>query len=79
MQKTKRVLLYAVAEKIGGVSAESIRTVLAAKSPIDDILGRLISEEEFASQLKSAEQVWPKALARIQGMEWAKSDEWGQN
>ncbi len=79
MQKTKRKLLYAIADKIGGVSAEKIRTALAAKTPIDDILDRPISEEEFASQLKDAEKIWPKALARLQSQEWAKSSDWGLN
>ena len=79
MQKTKRELLYAIAEKVGGVSAEKIRAALAAKTLIDDILDRPISEEEFASQLSNAEKVWPKALARIQSQQWPKSGDWGAN
>ncbi|HEX7631317.1 MAG TPA: hypothetical protein VF388_04220 [Lacunisphaera sp.] len=79
MQKTKRALLHAIAEKVGGVSAEKIRTALATKTPIDDILDRPISEEEFASQLEDAERIWPKALARLQSQEWARSNEWGLN
>jgi len=50
MQKTNRELLSAVAEKIGGVSAEKIRTVFATKTSIHDILDRPINDEEFASQ-----------------------------
>ncbi len=79
MQKTKRELLYAIADKVGGASAEKIRSALAMKSPIDDMLDRPISEEEFALQLKDAERIWPKAIARLQSQEWAKSGDWGMN
>lgn len=79
MQKTKRDLLYAVADKIGGEQAEKLRTMLKQKSVFDGILDRPMTEEEFSAQLEQMAHGLPKAFARIDGPAWMKSEEWGLN
>jgi hypothetical protein len=79
MPKTKRDLLYAVAAKIGGETGEKLLARLQKKTIIDDILDRPMSDEDFQAQLQKMENGLPSALAKIQGVEWMKSDEWGLN
>jgi hypothetical protein len=77
--KTKRDLLRAVADKIGGEAGEKIRARLQKKTIIDDILDRPMSDKDFDAQLLKMERGLPSALAKLQGIEWMKSDEWGLN
>jgi hypothetical protein len=79
MPKTKRDLLHALADKIGGDQGERLRALLQRKTMMDDILDRPLSEEEFAAQLQKLQQGIPQALERIQGEDWMKSGEWGNN
>ena len=79
MPKTKRDLLYAVADKIGGETGEKMRARLQTKTIIDDILDRSMSDEDLDAQLRKMECGLPSAFAKLQGVEWMKSDEWGLN
>lgn len=79
MPNTKRDLLYAVAAKIGGETGEKLLARLQKKSIIDDILDRPMSDEDYQAQLQKMGNGLPSALAKIQGVEWMKSDEWGLN
>ena len=56
MSKSKRDLLYALADKIGGDHANRLRTSLKRKAPFDDALDRPLSDREFAVQLASLER-----------------------
>ena len=78
MQKTKRDLLYELADKIGGEYGEGMRAWLQKKAPFDDILDRPMSDEELARQMKMLEDV-PQTLAKLKKMkktDWAKPATW---
>lgn len=76
MPKTKRDLLYAIADSIGCTRAERLRELLGAKTRIDDLLDRPLSEAEFAAQLKQATTEWPKVIEQIEAM-GEKPKSWG--
>jgi hypothetical protein len=77
MPKTKRDLLHAVADKIGGEHGERMRTALKRKTPFDDILDRTMSREAFVSEMKRLESDLPKAFAKMKTMDWEKPGTWG--
>jgi hypothetical protein len=47
MRKTRRALLRAIAEKIGGDQSDRLLAALNTKPPVDDTFDRLVSDEEF--------------------------------
>ena len=53
--KTKRELMYAIAEKVGGARGKRIRETLGRRYPSTICLEKPLSDEEFATQLKRAE------------------------
>ena len=65
MPKTKKALLHAVADKIGGEQGARLRDTLRKKTPFDDVLDRPMSDETFEAELKKAGTDFPKALAHL--------------
>jgi hypothetical protein len=77
MPKTKRDLLHALADRIGGAHGERLRAALAKKNLLDDIIDRPMSDEEFTSQLEKLARELPAAFAKMKDVEWEKPGTWG--
>jgi hypothetical protein len=76
MTKTKRDLLYALADKIGGDHANRLRVSLKRKAPFDDALDRPLSDREFAVQLASLERDFKAAVAKRKSIDWDTPGSW---
>ncbi len=76
MPKTRRDLLLAIADKIGGERARRMREAVR-QARYDPHLERPISDEEFASQLEKAERDLPTALASFENLGPEDPGTWG--
>ena len=78
MPKTKRDLLYALADRIGGEHGQRMREALA-KPVFQELrmLQRTYSDEEFAAELERMERDTRAALARAKEIELDKPATWG--
>jgi len=72
MPKTKRELLHAVADKIGGAHGERMRRALKKKTPFDAIMDLPMSDGAFAAELEKLETDLPKAFAKMKKSDWKK-------
>jgi hypothetical protein len=79
MPKTKRDLLYAVADKIVGERGERMRSALKKKTPFDDIIDRPMSDEAFDAEKKKLESELPQAFEKMNKVDWEKPGTWGQS
>jgi hypothetical protein len=88
MPKTEKDLLHAVAKKVGGERGKRMLKKLGKKvpPPFDRLLDRALSDEEFAAQLKKAEDEirqngrfsdLPLLFTEIEGI-GEKPGTWGQ-
>ena len=76
MSKTRRQLLIAIAERIGGERGKRMRELLRHSTRLD-LLERLMTEEEFAEQLQRAERDLPGLLAELEDLGPADPGTWG--
>lgn len=67
MAKTKRHLLRAIADKIGGERGRRMRDA-AQNLPYLDVLDRPLSDHEYAAMLEQAERDLPTALASFENL-----------
>lgn len=65
MPKTKRDLLIAIADRIGGERAKRMREALRDLS-FAHLLDRPLSDEEFAAMLRQAEKDLPSIMANLE-------------
>lgn len=65
MPKTRRDLLYAIADKIGGERGKRMREAVR-KTRFPELLDRPMTDEEFATQLRNAERDLPQVLASLE-------------
>ena len=80
MAKSKRDLLHALADRIGGAEGERMRAALSQPTPFDDLLDRPMSEAEFAAQwrnLDALERDLKSAFEKLRGADWEKPGSWG--
>jgi hypothetical protein len=77
MPKTRRELLLALADRIGGAQGERLRAALAKKDLLDDIIDRPMSDEEFTAQLEMLARNLPATFAKMKDVEWEKPGTWG--
>jgi hypothetical protein len=59
MPKTRRDILYALADRFGGKQADDLRAFLSKKSPCDSTIDRILSDEEFALEMKKLDRDLP--------------------
>jgi len=78
MTKTKRDLIQAVSEKIGGEQGQRMRAAFE-KPFLKDLKAwdQVLSEEEFESQLKQLEQNIKKAAFLKSGGSFDNPESWG--
>lgn len=76
MPKTRRQLLQAIAEKIGGERGRRMRELIRL-SPRRDLLDRELTDEEFAEQLATAERDLPGVLANLEQLGSERQGTWG--
>jgi hypothetical protein len=67
MAKTKRDLLCAIADHIGGERGRRMRDA-ARNLPFPELLDRPMSDEEFARQLEIAQRDLPRALQSFEAL-----------
>lgn len=77
MPKTKRDLIHALADRIGGEDGDRMRAALQKQSPFDDIIDRPIAEEDFASLLEEMDRNWKAARAKMKKVDWERPGSWG--
>jgi hypothetical protein len=65
MSKTRRDLLYAIAERIGGERGRRMRDAIK-HSAFGHLLDRPMTEEQYETQLANAEQDLPGVLANLE-------------
>ena len=65
MRKTRRALLIAVAEKVGGDPGVRLREALESRPPADETFDRLMSDDEFDALLEKIGTDISKAYAQI--------------
>ena len=65
MAKTRRDLLYAIAERLGGERGRRMRDAIK-HSAFADLLDRTMTDEEYATQLANAETDLPRVLANLE-------------
>jgi hypothetical protein len=75
--KTKKDLLYALANRIGGEDGARLHEQLKVKTPFDDVLNRTMSDEDFATELKKLENDLPKAFVRALRVAIEQPGSWG--
>jgi hypothetical protein len=77
MPKTKRDLIYALAEKVGGDQGQRMREVIES-SLFKDLkqLDIPLSDEEYTGESKKMEN-FPEFLARLKQMRSEKPGSWG--
>lgn len=76
MPKTRRQLLLAIADKVGGERARRMRELIRL-SPRWDLLDRELTDEEFTEQLTAAERDLPSVLANLEEMGSERPGTWG--
>ncbi len=76
MSKTRRHLLHAIADKIGGERGRRMRELIR-HSPRADLLDRELTEEEFNEQLAAAERDLPAVLANLEELGSERPGTWG--
>jgi len=74
--KTRRDLLNAIADKIGGERGKRMRE-LVRHSDFPAMLDRPMSREEFARQLQNAERDLPAILANLEKLGPGDPGTWG--
>jgi len=77
MPKTKRTLLSALADRIGGGHGRRMRAALSRIAPFDDLLDRPMDDAAYDSELKRLETDLPKAFATMKPREWERPGSWG--
>ena len=76
MAKTRRQLLYAIADKIGGERGKRMRE-LVKHSQFHALLDRTLTDEEFAAQLENAERDLPSVLESFERLGPEAPGTWG--
>ncbi len=76
MAKTRRDLLNAIADKIGGERGKRMRE-LVKHSAFRDLLDRELTDEDYADQLNNAERDLPMVLANLERLGPEKPGTWG--
>ncbi len=76
MPKTRRDLLYAIADKIGGERGKRMREAVR-KTGFPELLDRPMTDEEFATQLINAERDLPMILANLEKLPPESPGTWG--
>jgi hypothetical protein len=76
MPKTRRDLLLAIADKVGGERARRMREAVR-QAKYDPLLERPISDAEFASRLEQAEKDLPTALESFENLGPEDPGSWG--
>lgn len=76
MPKTRRQLLYAIADKVGGERGKRMRE-LVRHCEFRALLDRAVSDEEFADHLDNAERDLPKVMADLESLGPEKPGTWG--
>ncbi len=56
MPKTRRDILHSLADRFGGKQADELRAFLSKKSRYDATIDRVLSEEEFASEMRKLDR-----------------------
>jgi hypothetical protein len=74
--KTRRDLLYAIADRIGGERGKRMRELIR-HSDFPAMLDRALPAEEFARQLENAERDLPSILANLEKLGPADPGTWG--
>jgi hypothetical protein len=74
--KTRRDLLYAIADKIGGERGKRMRE-LVRHSDFPAMLDRPLPADEYARQLENAERDLPMILANLEKLGPADPGTWG--
>lgn len=77
MPKTKKDLLCAIANKIGGERGKCMRDALRKTMPFKGLLELPISDKEFTSELNKTESNLLKAFARLEQAPREKTGSWG--
>lgn len=78
MPKTKKDLMYALADRIGGEQGQKLREGLA-KPLFQDLrsLEQTYTDAEFATELDKLERDLPQALAKLKQAKLDKPATWG--
>jgi hypothetical protein len=76
MAKTRRDLLYAIADKIGGERGKRMRELIK-HSAFRDLLDRPLTDEDFADQLNNAERDLPAVLSNLEWLGPEQPGTWG--
>lgn len=76
MAKTRRQLLHAIADKVGGERGRRMRELIRL-SPRWDLLDRELTDEEFTDQLAAAERDLPAVLANLEELGTERPGTWG--
>ena len=74
--KTRRDLLYAIADKIGGERGRRMRELIR-HCAYRDLLNRPLTEEAFIEQLKNADRDLPGILANLERLGPEPPGTWG--
>jgi hypothetical protein len=76
MPRTRRELLYAIADKVGGERGKRMREMIKHSVRLD-LMERILTDEEFADQLKQAELDLPRVMANLEDLGPADPGTWG--
>ncbi|HVU32101.1 MAG TPA: hypothetical protein VHE61_01615 [Opitutaceae bacterium] len=76
MPKTRKDLLLAIADRIGGERGRRMREAVQHSGCLD-LMDRELSDEEFAAQLENAERDLPKLLGMLENMGPEQPGSWG--
>jgi hypothetical protein len=59
MPKTRRDILLALADRFGGKQADELRAFLSKKSRYDSTIDRVLSDDQFAAEMKKLDRELP--------------------
>jgi hypothetical protein len=76
MPRTRRDLLYAIADRIGGERGRRMREAVR-NSAFGDLLDRPMTEADFVQQLQNAERDLPTVLASFEQLGPEHPGSWG--
>ncbi len=76
MPKTRRDLLLAIAEKIGGERGKRMREALR-NCHFAAMMDRPMTDDEFEQQMKNAERELPSLMTKLENLGTEKPGSWG--